>query len=724
MEKGNSVETQKTSQPSNEREYPFLAQWRMQNFKSVHDATINLAPLTVLVGPNSAGKSSLLQSILLFAQNSRRTMREFDSNSRGGIILNGDLVKLGSIEESRSDLEIAKSQDIRIGAKFIGGKTRGKLTRRNSFTNKSKDVDALEWNVSLINEPGTSNSGTAIVGEVDLQIYSSEGKTEQAKVKFTNGSHLDSEIPIDRGNFSARYLGLLNLKSSHPATEIVMGPSSNSDFVYQGMSFIAGLPANVARLMTSLEVILQGQKRSFSTEGFLLNDLLADRVKAKDSEILEKDEAIQICIKKIRDRLENNKDGEPESKYARISMIQRLTGVEEPIVPLFRINWLSLSQVINQTPEIDKIRNEYFSMKTVIEERIQEELSQKEKTVDSKADYSRKHRAAELYSSIEFQADELNEKLSKWATDDLDSQLDKEMKHFWLEVIENSLKTFHDTPSINTKTWNFEREEGGQINEWGPSMFQAVQSWNSQLASGVLYLEPLREAPKPFYSFESGGSISPQIPIGSKGEHLGQRLYDQRPMVFPLPNDLMNTKIRVPLIEAVNLWLAELKIEGPIRVDPQGRSGFLLTVGGRVLPMLGTGISQVLPVLTLCLLARRGDLVLLEQPELHLNPSMQQLLADFLLSMSKTGRQIIVETHSEYLVTRLRLNTISDEENVDIVKILFVEKDAIRGTTYNEIVANQYGEIQNWPKGFFDQASNDYRKLIMKIAEKKETHSK
>ena len=167
------------------------------------------------------------------------------------------------------------------------------------------------------------------------------------------------------------------------------------------------------------------------------------------------------------------------------------------------------------------------------------------------------------------------------------------------------------------------------------------------------------------------------------------------------------------------MWLPFLDIEGKIEVVPQGRQGFSLTVGGHVLPMLGTGISQILPVLTLCLTARRGDLVLLEQPELHLNPSIQQKLAEFLLAMSQVDRQIIVETHSEYFVTRLRLIQARNEKISKHIKLLFVEKTPESGTVYREVETNSFGEIQDWPKGFFDQASNDLRELMKTIAAKK-----
>ena len=47
----------------------FLQEWRLKNFKSVQDQAILLSPLTIVVGKNSAGKSTFLQSILFMAQN-------------------------------------------------------------------------------------------------------------------------------------------------------------------------------------------------------------------------------------------------------------------------------------------------------------------------------------------------------------------------------------------------------------------------------------------------------------------------------------------------------------------------------------------------------------------------------------------------------------------------------------------------------------------------------
>jgi predicted ATPase len=87
--------------------------------------------------------------------------------------------------------------------------------------------------------------------------------------------------------------------------------------------------------------------------------------------------------------------------------------------------------------------------------------------------------------------------------------------------------------------------------------------------------------------------------------------------------------------------------------------------------------------------------------------------------MSRAERQIIVETHSEYMVTRLRLLQAKDSKLKSLVKLLFVEKSGDLGTQYREVESNSFGEILEWPKGFFDQASNDVRELVREISNNK-----
>jgi AAA15 family ATPase/GTPase len=93
-----------------------LTEWHLKNFKSAKDARVKLSPLTIFVGKNSSGKSTLLQSILLMAQNASDPLGKGKS-SRGFIDLNGGLISLGRF----TDTKMAGTDDedsFEVGGKF------------------------------------------------------------------------------------------------------------------------------------------------------------------------------------------------------------------------------------------------------------------------------------------------------------------------------------------------------------------------------------------------------------------------------------------------------------------------------------------------------------------------------------------------------------------------------------------------------------------------------
>src|SRR2546426_7576351 len=75
--------------------YITVQAWRLRNFKSVKDAEVHLLPLTVLVGANSAGKSTLIQSILATSQAAAA------SSSGDRFPLNGTTIRLGTVTQTR-----------------------------------------------------------------------------------------------------------------------------------------------------------------------------------------------------------------------------------------------------------------------------------------------------------------------------------------------------------------------------------------------------------------------------------------------------------------------------------------------------------------------------------------------------------------------------------------------------------------------------------------------
>jgi Uncharacterized conserved protein len=136
---------------------------------------------------------------------------------------------------------------------------------------------------------------------------------------------------------------------------------------------------------------------------------------------------------------------------------------------------------------------------------------------------------------------------------------------------------------------------------------------------------------------------------------------------------------------------------------------------------VGVGVSQVLPILVLSLLSEKGMTLIFEQPELHLHPKVQTRLADFFISMILLKKQCIIETHSEYLINRLRyLSAISEGNYIpENALIYFVEKED-ENSTFSPIKINEYGVIKDWPCGFFDENEESAAKILKAAWEKKE----
>lgn len=233
-------------------------------------------------------------------------------------------------------------------------------------------------------------------------------------------------------------------------------------------------------------------------------------------------------------------------------------------------------------------------------------------------------------------------------------------------------------------------------------------------ANNVKYLGPLRDEPKPVYPL--AGSVDPKD-IGFKGENTAAVLEVHRnTQINYVPCDGFSElnkplkKITVPLGKAVLDWLKYLGIAHEISTFDKGKLGHELkvsTLGSESLHDLthvGVGVSQVLPILVQSLLSDAGSTLVFEQPELHLHPKVQTRLADFFVSMTMVGKQCIIETHSEYLINRLRyMSAITNGDDISKNVILyFVEKE--KGySNFRPIHINKYGVIEDWPVGFFDE---------------------
>ena len=126
---------------------------------------------------------------------------------------------------------------------------------------------------------------------------------------------------------------------------------------------------------------------------------------------------------------------------------------------------------------------------------------------------------------------------------------------------------------------------------------------------------------------------------------------------------------------------------------------------------LGAGMSYVSKVLIICLIAKKGDLILLENPEVQLHPKTQALLGVFLSFIASKGIQLIVETHCEHLINRIAYQIYEDKIDSNDVVIHYKPNVSKPFTTLfideNGKFNDTSGNVIGFPSGFFDATLNE-----------------
>jgi predicted ATPase len=632
-----------------------LRKWRVGTFKSVNKGIeIELAPLTIVVGANSSGKSTLIQSILLLAQNASRADEKNSAKARGLFELNGPLVQLGTFRETACDLVETKTPTLEFGGNWCAGDRTIGAMGRQGFGHVGEQT--LAWDISLRPLEKNLDSGVALLDNSTVKYLRKEELLGSGEVIFKDSKSHTDLLRSKYENFSFKHNALL--ENRNIAGEKRAKPKQK----IQAVSFQAGLPFSGLISKNIVEYMFENQNRLFNASMFMDDpeDPFPDPNEIPVIKFENIEQLIEEYVEDLADLgrriLQQDRSSEDRSVSFLGQKIENFL-----VIPLERFPDSIRRLLGNSNPEFSEPK----------------EVEASEAFTD-KFLKSLRTRFDALYGDAE------------WAQ-------------------ESTFCLPNGKRSINTPRHQTDRLQ------------RAIGSWNRYLVEDVLYLGPLRVGPRATYGI--GASVeNSNIPLGESGEFLAKKMFtDDTPRAYPIVENGKIKDSRFTLEEAVTFWYRQLASTGDdnsISVDAPNRQGYPLKIGSRTLANVGFGASQILPVLGLCLSATPGDLILLEQPELHLNPGMQQKLADFLLVMAKTGRQIIVETHSEYLITRLRRNAATDPVDHKYFTIIFVERDVKTGTSYRTVNVDEQGDLSEWPKGFFDHVAEDLRILMRKAAER------
>lgn len=611
--------------------------WRVRNFKSVADARIDLFPLTVMVGANSSGKSSLLQSILLVVQAMQ------GQSSEEHLPLNGSHVELGEFDHVRHAGAAARDR-ISIGGTFAlpapERRIRPECEQRGDWT--GMQGTALEWDVELLNTGREDLPGRARLRGVRFAV----GRGEDS-VSADGAESLEYRASV----LSRRRLDMRSVpRRSHrrPIVRLegrvaVGGAADRGRGIRTvGVSHRAGVP---------VAVFVQGD----------LHAVLAA-------------EWVERARQVLRDRRRN-----PRTEWERI----RERRSDKPPNPAEKQDEARMNELA--TAACDRLIDLIVGMVEV----------------ERDADRAGSAATSELMRSLDS---------SRSAAID---------GGYWrqLHSLVNDPKFAREVERrlgpgepVLLPGEDVDRSRGpAQVLELGAA---AVTNFFSDR---VVYLGPLRQDPQVLYL-----AVPTDQPgyVGTKGEYAYAVLHRDadREIVCPLAS---GGTARMPLRSAVNHWLDAFGLAAGIETVDRPRLGLEPQVAvsgvGRPLDMtaVGVGVSQLVPVLVMGLHAVPGTVLIIEQPELHLHPAMQQSLADFLLACVRSGRQVIVETHSDHLVTRLRRRIAEDEhdEVLDLVGLVSTERRD-GATRFRQLETNRFGGFDEWPAGFFDQGSVDAQRLL------------
>ena len=209
------------------------------------------------------------------------------------------------------------------------------------------------------------------------------------------------------------------------------------------------------------------------------------------------------------------------------------------------------------------------------------------------------------------------------------------------------------------------------------------------------------------------------IHCGYKGEYTAQVILNHG-LTHKITDERCFTEIKSNFLQdQVNAWLNQIcpgtvgvtvKPLGPMRGQIVLKTG---TLQNDVLaPNIGFGISYALPVIVNGLVAKKGSIFIVENPEAHLHPKGQSNIGYFLGKVAASGVKIIVETHSEHVVNGIRRATLdSDILRSSDVGIYFFSGPTSRSEQITKLAITEFGDLTKFPRDFFDQVNQDIAEI-------------
>lgn len=231
--------------------------------------------------------------------------------------------------------------------------------------------------------------------------------------------------------------------------------------------------------------------------------------------------------------------------------------------------------------------------------------------------------------------------------------------------------------------------------------------------------------PKETYAAETQKQISLEC---GQGELIAQYLYKFGNNDVTDYTDGKRTDLS--LLSQTIWWEQKISSDITLNVEPgKDNNSFSITYGYNDIGQqkaiqdlkaenIGYGISYTLPVVVALLSAKPGALIIIENPEAHLHPAGQAELARLITMVASTGVQVVVETHSDHIISGIQLACKANTENAtcginkDDVSMYYLYNQTDRSLKIDRVKILGNGRLDYQPKGFFDQTETDMFELL------------
>lgn len=255
-------------------------------------------------------------------------------------------------------------------------------------------------------------------------------------------------------------------------------------------------------------------------------------------------------------------------------------------------------------------------------------------------------------------------------------------------------------------TWELERQlDKNQTPQLARDALRAIRSPSTRIAglrSRPLAMAPMRTSPLRTYSptaedYDPEGGHTPGLLLKAR---LDKQQWEQiRPRLNAFGKASgMFEQIKVRTFGDEN---------DPFQIQVKGGRGPEAN-----LVDVGYGVSQILPILVECALHDAPSHFLLQQPEVHLHPRAQAALGSFLAGqVSEHGQRFVIETHSDHLIDRIRLEARNRTIDPKSVAIHYFEKPGLECIIHT-LSLDPFANLEGAPAGYRNFFLEEQRKLI------------